>query len=234
VSRIYDWFRKMRRPHKVQRYTALLLCLILLMVVAPVVPADWSGNTLELAFDLILIAGVYPAIWYSSHRWPFTVLTTVTLVTRWSDQLLPNVAIDFAATLLTVVWMFYISVEIISTLFRQRNVTFDVVIGAVVAYFLASVGFAQVFWLVELVVPGSFSGIEQGKETISLIYFSLGSISGVSFDSVAPVSELARSLSVLEAVFGTFYVAVTVARLVGLNIVNEQQKGDGKDGQAKL
>jgi hypothetical protein len=212
--------------HKIKRYTALLICLVILMVAAPLTPADWSGRTLEISFNLILLAGVYPTAWYSSYRWPFTILTLVTLIVRWLTELLPNLATEFISSSLTLVWIASIVLIIVVGLFRQKVVTSDVVVGAIVAYFLIAVGFSQMFIVIEILGPGSFSGLPEGKEMISMIYFSLGSISGVNFSSVLPVAEIARSLSTLAAVFGMFYVAVTVARLVGLNIASESNKAD--------
>ena len=51
-----------------------------------------------------------------------------------------------------------------------------------------------------------------------MLYFSLVCLTTMGFGDIAPLSDLARSLSVLEGVFGQLYLAVMIARLVGLHI----------------
>jgi len=199
------------------------MCLIILMLVAPIVPTYWSGRILEITFNLILIAGVYPGVWHSSHRWPFAILTAITLLVRSLNHLTISIYYELFAILFTLIWLLYIVMIIIHTLFQFKNITMDVIVGAVVAYFLIGMCFSQIYIAIEIWKPGSFSGMQQGKELLSFIIFSLGNMSGVSFEPVVPVSTISRSIATLEVVIGTFYVAVTVARLVGLNIEAEKR-----------
>jgi voltage-gated potassium channel len=48
--------------------------------------------------------------------------------------------------------------------------------------------------------------------------FSFVTLSTVGFGDVTPVSKLARTLAVMEAVTGTFYVAILIARLVAMYV----------------
>jgi hypothetical protein len=43
-------------------------------------------------------------------------------------------------------------------------------------------------------------------------------LSTVGFGDVTPVSRLARTLAVMEAVTGTFYMAILIARLVAMYV----------------
>jgi uncharacterized membrane protein len=49
-----------------------------------------------------------------------------------------------------------------------------------------------------------------------MLYFSLITLATVGYGDILPVSETARTLAVLEAVVGQFYVAVIVAVFVGM------------------
>ena len=44
------------------------------------------------------------------------------------------------------------------------------------------------------------------------------------FGDISPVSEGARSLSVMESVFGQLYVAILIARLVSLEVAQSMMK----------
>jgi hypothetical protein len=52
----------------------------------------------------------------------------------------------------------------------------------------------------------------------SMVYFSLICITTMGFGDIVPISSLARPVAALEGVFGQLYIAVMIARLVGLHI----------------
>jgi hypothetical protein len=52
----------------------------------------------------------------------------------------------------------------------------------------------------------------------ALLYFSLLNLTTMGYGDIVPVSGLAWPLAALEAVLGTLYLTVIVARLVGLHI----------------
>ena len=55
-------------------------------------------------------------------------------------------------------------------------------------------------------------------EFSDLIYFSFVTITTLGYGDITPVSRMAKNLAVLEAVWGQTYLAVLVARLVGLHL----------------
>jgi hypothetical protein len=192
-------------PH----YGLLLVVLLILFVVAPLLPSERAGYGVELFFDLVLVTGAYSAAWQSRHRFPFLALTVVTLATRWTDVVLDHSAFSLASIVL-----------IVAALFRMEKVNTNAILGAIVAYILAAVAFATAFQLIDLFQPGSFTGLPAGgiqREVESaLLYFSFICITTMGFGEIVPVSELARSSVALEGAFGTLYLAVMIARLVGL------------------
>jgi hypothetical protein len=214
-----------RLARKIPRNAALLAALLALIVLSPSIPAASSGLVIELIFDLILLAGVH-SVGAGRHRWPFLVLTVVTLGVRWGEVLAGVEGLDVGALGITVVWIVYAISIIIAHLFRRRDVTVDTILGAVVAYLLAAVAFTLVFEIIVLQHPGSFSGLpdegyqDRGKLGSALMYFSLVCITTMGYGDIVPVSSLARPLAVIEGVFGQLYLAVMIARLVGLHIAS--------------
>jgi len=203
-------------PH----YGVLLLVLLILFVVAPLLPAERAGYGVELFFDLVLVTGAYSAAWQSRHRFPFLAVTAVTLAMRWTDMALDHSAFSIASIALVFLWVVYAITLIVAALFRMEKVNANAILGAIVAYVLAAVAFATAFQLIELFQPGSFTGLPTGgvqREVESaLLYFSFICITTMGFGEIVPVSELARSSVALEGAFGTLYLAVMIARLVGL------------------
>ena len=57
------------------------------------------------------------------------------------------------------------------------------------------------------------------RERLSkLIYFSMCTLTTLGFGDITPVTRFTRTLAWLEAVVGQLYLAILVARLVGLQI----------------
>ncbi|MBW2214972.1 MAG: two pore domain potassium channel family protein, partial [Deltaproteobacteria bacterium] len=219
MSNRYSWLPSATRaPH----YGALLAVLLMLIVVAPLVPAERSGYAVEFFFDLVLLSGAYSAAWQSKHRFPFLALTVVTLVMRWTEVFSEHIGYSFASISITLVWITYAIMLVVAALFRMRRVSTNAIFGAIVAYLLAAVAFAFAFELIELSHPGSFAGVPVGGTESeignALLYFSFVCLTTMGYGDILPVSNLARPLAVLEGVFGTLYLAVMIARLVGLHI----------------
>ncbi|MFN2352708.1 MAG: ion channel, partial [Kiritimatiellia bacterium] len=85
-----------------------------------------------------------------------------------------------------------------------------------------------IYALLETITPGSFtvapelqaiSNVNHPLETgMAFFYFSFITMTTVGYGDITPVSNIATSLSALEAVTGQIYLTVLVARLVALNI----------------
>jgi hypothetical protein len=55
-------------------------------------------------------------------------------------------------------------------------------------------------------------------ELATTLYFSLTTLTTTGYGDIVPLDPFARSLANLEAVTGLFYIAITVARLVTLEL----------------
>jgi hypothetical protein len=58
----------------------------------------------------------------------------------------------------------------------------------------------------------------------NFIYYSFVCLTTTGFGDIAPISGGARSLSVMESVFGQLYVAILIARLVSLQVAQSMMK----------
>jgi hypothetical protein len=87
-----------------------------------------------------------------------------------------------------------------------------------------------VFVVVETLHPGSFNLPEGGEEaTRYFLYYSFVTLTTLGYGDITPVTGLARSLSILEAVIGQLYLVVQVAWLVGVHVSQSMVKRAGRD-----
>jgi len=207
----------------IPRNAALLLALVLLLLVGPVIPIEKDWFVIEVMFDLILLAGVF-SVGRTRHHWPFLILTVVTLAVRWSELLSGVDGVDMTALALTSAWLFYAVWIIVANLFQRTDVTVDTILGAIVTYMLVAVAFSMVFQIIELASPGSFRGLPEeivdDRPLLSniMLYFSFVCITTMGYGDIVPINGFAQPLAVLEGMFGQLYLAVMIARLVGLHI----------------
>ena len=125
----------------------------------------------------------------------------------------------------------FATLVILRNIFEQRIVRTDDVLGAVCGYLLAAGAWANLFMLIEIFSPGSFSvspGFGAALDTWDgriavLSYVSLGSLTSIGSGAVVPVQPPATILTTLEAMFGQFYIAVVVAQLVGARLSQAPQ-----------
>jgi len=98
--------------------------------------------------------------------------------------------------------------------------------GALSVYLLLGYFWSIVFTILETLQPGSFNLALGGAEAAGsraeifkqLLYYSYITLSTLGYGDITPLSAGARSLAALEALTGQIYLAVLVARLVGLQI----------------
>jgi hypothetical protein len=94
--------------------------------------------------------------------------------------------------------------------------------GAVVVYLSFAAIFASAFTLIWVLKPGAFAHLDIAtpgdSEAAAMLYFSLTTLTTTGYGDIIAVDPLARSLANLESVIGVFYLAITVARLVTLEL----------------
>jgi len=78
--------------------------------------------------------------------------------------------------------------------------------------------FGCVYYLTRTLDPGCFAVNTSRVEThdADLMYFSFVTLATLGYGDITPVARITRVLAVLEAIAGTLYMAVFMARLVSL------------------
>ena len=98
-------------------------------------------------------------------------------------------------------------------------ITLDKIYAAISVYLVAGFTWGGIFALVEWLRPGSFQWsqlLAHDPKTLlqSFVYLSFVTLASLGYGDITPVTPEARSLALLEVMFGTFYVVVVIARVV--------------------
>ncbi|MFO7619830.1 MAG: ion channel [Bacteroidales bacterium] len=213
----------------VGRFSILLISIILLFALHPFLEGFVKIKILtDIFFSLILLSAIYTV---SEKRRTFLtglVLAISYLIFIWSTYLVSVPSVRVLSQLFGAFFTGYILVFILTFIARQQNVTVEVIKAAVCGYFFLGLMWSFIYLFMESYQPGSFQIAQGGTGDQGIfIYFSFITMTTVGYGDTIPVSNAARSLAVLEAVMGQLYLAVTIARLVGIHISQGLQDRNG-------
>ena len=62
------------------------------------------------------------------------------------------------------------------------------------------------------------------EEVATMLYFSLTTLTTTGYGDIVPVDPFARSLANLESVLGQFFLAITVTRLVTMELEDRRRR----------
>lgn len=114
------------------------------------------------------------------------------------------------------------SLLILRGITRTRQVTMDVVRGGICVYLLLGYFWAVLYGMVETFDPDAFSSsLLVDNSATRMIYYSFVTLTTLGFGDVVPVSPMASTLTILEALVGQLYPTIFIAILVGSYLSNQ-------------
>ncbi len=113
-------------------------------------------------------------------------------------------------------------------LFDVKEVTAETLWAAVNVYVLIGLSFAFLYSVLALSSPDAFVGKFMSEplrdQLLGFVYFSFVTLTSLGYGDVTPASPAVRILAILEALVGQLYVAMLIARFVGLRIAQPQEE----------
>jgi hypothetical protein len=209
------------------RFLFLLFALIILLVGYPYMPDNQLGAFLGGMMSLLLLVAAIFAVRTHKHALlgASVLALIVVILSVWAfvsgvrGHPLVEASFFFFYALTTTV----IFVEVI----KERELTKNIFIGIVCVYLLIGTAFATLYDFVETIHPGSFrfNAINAGDAPMrwrNLFYYSFTTLTTTGYGDVTPASTYAQSLSIIEGIIGVLFIAVFVARLIGM--YNQRKK----------
>jgi hypothetical protein len=218
------------------RSVYLLVSLLILAAIGPGLTEHLVGRGLwELLFTLVTLSSIHMLRVKRSQALISGLLALPSLASLWLRQVVPSVGLSQVALVLLTLFLLYTTVTILLRVFAEETVTMETLSAALCVYLLMGYIWGSLYGLIYLLAPGSFQlpigwtpAMEQGIATdvpLNLMtYFSFMTLTTVGYGDVLPIRGSARAAVILEAVLGHFYLAVLVARLVGLHIADTRRQ----------
>ena len=197
-------------------FLGLLIALGLLFVLAPLAHQGEYGR---LAINFSLFGVIVFAVSLVYHqRWVLITAIALGIPAVLRLGIYDVLWIEWVSLISSALFFAFVIVMMLRYLFTSKNIDLDIIYGAVCIYLLLGVVWEILYSLIEAFQPGSFSTTDEA----SLIYYSFVTLTTLGYGDIVPTSQIAKSLSTLEAATGQLYLTVLVARLVGMHIAQRK------------
>jgi hypothetical protein len=219
------WQDRLRDP-ALTVLLALELCTIFLAVplAAKGLPiAQAVGNTLILAAIAIVVM--------LSLRWNAIILILLGLAAVVESSVVNAEALPISVPTLRrcgdILTFSALTWVVAHAVYAPGRITFRRLQGAIVMYLNFATIFAAAYGLIWELSPGAFANLvapEGGPEEIgSMLYFSFTTLTTTGYGDIVAIDPFARSLANFESVLGQFFIAITVARLVTMELADRRR-----------
>ncbi len=211
-----------------------LVALVLLFVVSPFVELIPGGNLIEaVLMTLVLVMGVLAVGRRRRTLVVAAILAMPAFVGKWVDHFRPDLIPTEVFLVTGLLFIIYVVAHLLGFILRTSRVNSEVLCAGVSVYLLLGLAWSFAYLLVAQLAPGAFflnNGTTTGHslQGADAFYFSLVTLSTVGYGDIIPVSHVARMLAAMEAITGSLFVAVLIARLVALYSSERLRSGEPK------
>lgn len=212
--------------------------LVLMLVATPFVEDLKQGQFYEaVLFTLVMCTGLTAS---GSRRRLTVTLVSFPLAAIWMNELWPRTCPALTFILPGMAFLVVVTASLLRFVLRAKRVDAEVLCAGISVYLIFGLLWGLAYTLVAQVNPNAFSfstpsGIEAPMSGFTSIYFSFTTLATLGYGDITPVTNVARMLAMIEAMTGTLFVGVMIARLVSLYSASGQSQvtnhDEGKSNQ---
>ncbi len=239
-------------PH---RHTALLVAIVALLGVRPLISGAGAGSAMYSVMAMLLLMVALYTIQVDELQgdrevllkqrknrgvvgW---VLAIIAIILRLAELVSPNHQLATATSIVWLLFFIFVTLTELRAVLKQRTVTSETISMSISVYLLMGLTWGLLFIMLFDFQPNAFSfgsaPVPTDQQvTPVLIYFSLTTLATVGYGDITPVTLQARYAAVAEGIAGQFYLAILVARLVGVQMsqsASQNAKNSSSDSESK-
>lgn len=207
-----------------KRFAYLTKSLVLLIIAYPYLEIEVIGQVVMTVITIFVMVSLIVAV---SDR-KRNIIIALCLAVPWFVTLIINFPLfEYERNIavrkeivFAVLLFFFTTITIFIHLLKSREVTSEILFAAVCVYLLIGLAWASLYILIDFTNPHSFIDTSDQMAITSprFLFFSYVTLTTVGYGTLTPATDPARSVATLEAIVGQLYLAILVARLVGLHI----------------
>ena len=203
--------------------TALLIYLLISIFIWLPLSEDepWQELIQDIVFNLILLAGCFSVVANQSTRVVLYVLAVNAFVFRGLEFLNNQFVILQMEILMSAMFFSLLGLLIMRYVLEDEESTSYRIQGALIVYIVFGLVCGLLYHSIYLNNVHAFNFTSMKGTNVSfayLLYFSFTVMTTVGPGDIFPVSHWAKSLVIIQSMFGMLYPVVIIARLVTLEI----------------
>ncbi len=212
------WPQRLNRFRYAQLAIVLLLATPLLQVVAE---ARAPAPLWRALLTLVAISALLAVCTSQRQAIVAAILGVPWVYSQWDWALTTDETLAATANFAGMPFFAYVVVRVFAVVYRPGEVDRERLFAAVAGYALLVWAFATFYEQMLFFDPGAL-GVKQPADVTQLdlvavaTYFSVVTQTTLGYGDFTPAPGWPRALAMLQPMLGTFYLAVTIARLVGV------------------
>ena len=217
-------------------YWSVLITQVVLIVLATFM----EDYALLYVFFVIALFGVYGSIirtiWDKRLFKILALISGIVAVLSGFVWAIPGVSdncVDTSFVISTLSSAMFILIAIMAigyNVFITDRVTADRIVGSICMYLLLGMFFSFLYTAADLISPDSMNiSWKMGNTLLDFreyLYFSFVTLTTTGYGDILPTRPFTRMLVSFETVTGALYLAIVVARLVGMHITQSHTRRD--------
>jgi voltage-gated potassium channel Kch len=200
----------------------LLFALILLFAVTPFVEDLPNGDFVESGLVTLVMLASLIAVGRDHRVFILAALLFFPAIAgKWLNHFFPHYVSPFFFPVFGIAFFAFTIDRILRFILHTTHVDTEILSAGIVVYLMLGILWAQAYLLLAQLTPNTFQ-FPLGEHSkghfggFNAFYFSFSTLTTVGFGDITPMSKIARTLAVMEAVTGTLYIAILISRLVGM------------------
>lgn len=213
------------KPWYLSPYFLLSLTLMLVVTVYPLAQAENNNLLHDAVISALLISALYAV---KDKKLVFRILAVMLLPMLAATWALESGSQSFLSKLSMILTMAYFCVTLMTVFVHvivAQKIDANMIFGSVAVYLLMGIIVALMLLYLHNTDPGSVLGSLNdtdpwggGSDNLAvLLYFSMITLTSVGYGDLIPMGPAAKSVATFSGVFGQLYVAILVAKLVGVH-----------------
>ena len=224
----------MNRLWREERYTVLLVSIFAYILLSVILPEKtWARVLVDVIFLILVLSVVFETAQFRSLYSFLGFLGLLAVLGHiiayiWTGTQLSRSILAVSSIIFLAAAIHRVSMRVLGS----KIVTGNTIRGAIIIYLMIGALFSSIYILIEIISPGSFlitniagMPVEVTLREISRIfgYFSFVTLTTLGYGDIVPIRDLSRTITWLEAFIGQVYLAVIIARLVGMYIAQSNK-----------
>ncbi len=203
------------------RTSAFLTSLIAVIVIYPFLSDSLAGKLIASLLILLTLAGGVAAMFSHRHAMMITIaIVVISVIIEILSYLFPGVFFKSVTFMRSFFVNLFFALLLFYYLLRVEQLTMVDFGNAVSVYLLFGLAFANLYCFIVQFYPQAFS-FPNSTEIVpqtDLVYYSFVTLTTTGYGDIYPAMKVTKVLANIESIFGVFYIAVIIGRMVGAGI----------------